>query len=173
MNNTNSIESSDLIIVSNNVIKTYLNLGNFYDTNDGIFQYVDDYENSDSKLEFLKKLNYCEFIYILYYWRENNVAEYSNLSFKSKELFSGIYDEDTCELSDIFFEFDWKNPLCDSDKIEWNPEYTWGICPEGNVFLLNFECKTHTLFIISNQFNDLVSMLNQIRIEIYNLFETN
>jgi hypothetical protein len=65
MNNTNSIESSDLIIVSNNVIKTYLNLGNFYDTNDGIFQYVDDYENSDSKLEFLKKLNYCEFIYMV------------------------------------------------------------------------------------------------------------
>lgn len=166
MNNKLSIEAADLVIVSSNEIITYLSVGCFYDTNDGVFYYLEEFENAPNKGDYLSKLNYCEFIYLLFYWEDNNADEYEYLSKKSADILKSYRELDSPELSSDFFEFHWYNSYCQFENIVWHADFAWGIGDNGDVFLLNTDWDDHKLYVRQNLFNDLSVNLEQIKKEI-------
>ena len=166
MKNVQSIEAADLVIISSNEIITYLSVGSFYDTNDGIFFNLDEFENAKNKGDYLSKLNYCEFIYLLFYWEDNNAEEYEYLSKNSADILKSYRELDSPELSSDFFEFHWFNSYCQFENIVWHEDFAWGIGDNGDVFLLNTDWDDHKLFVKHNLYHDLCINLNQIKKEI-------
>jgi hypothetical protein len=166
MKNIQIIESADLVVISSNEITTYLSVGSFYDTNDGVFYYLEGFENAKNKGDYLSKLNYCEFIYLLFYWEDNNADEYEYLSKKSADILKSYRELDSPELSSDFFEFHWYNSYCQFENIVWHADFAWGIGDNGDVFLLNTDWDDHKLYVRQNLFNDLSVNLEQIKKEI-------
>ena len=166
MKNIQIIETADLVIISSNEISTYLSLGSFYDTNDGVFYYLEEFENAKSKVDYLSKLNYCEFIYLLFYWSDNNAKEFECLSENSADILKSYRELDFPELSSDFFEFHWFNSYCQFEDIVWHADFAWGIGHNGNVFLLNIDWHDHNLFVKQGSYQSLINTLEKIKKEV-------
>jgi hypothetical protein len=166
MINIQNIEAADLVIISSNEVITYLSVGSFYDTNDGIFFNLEEFENAKNKGDFLSKLNYCEFIYLLFYWEDNNAEEYEYLSKNSADILKSYRELDFPELSSDFFEFHWFNSYCQFENIIWHADFAWGIGDNGDVFLLNTDWDDHKLFVKQDLFEGVTKTLENIKKEV-------
>jgi hypothetical protein len=166
MRNIQSIEAADLVIISSNEIIIYLSVGSFYNSNDGVFYNLEEFENAKNKRDYISKLNYCEFIYLLFHWYDNNADEYEYLSKNSADILKSYRDLDFPELSSDFFEFHWFNSYCQFEDIVWHADFAWGIGDNGDVFLLNTDWDDHKLFVRHNRYDELCVNLEQIKKEI-------
>jgi hypothetical protein len=149
-----SVENADLIIVTSNSMEAYSSVGRFYDNGDGIYFYLEEFETAKNKCDYIHALSYCEFIYLLFYWCDNNTAEFAYLSEDSINRLKRYRELDFPELSSDFFEFDWYNSLCNFEDIVWQPNFAWGIGTNGELFLLNTEWDIHNLYIRQNSYTD-------------------
>jgi hypothetical protein len=166
MRDIQRIEAADLVIISSNEIIAYLSVGCFNDTNDGVFYYLEEFENAKNKGDYLSKLNYCEFIYLLFYWNDNSAKEFAYLSENSVNILKSYRELDFPELSSDFFEFHWFNSYCQVENIIWHADFAWGIGDNGDVFLLNTDWDDHKLFVRHNRYHELCVNLEQIKKEI-------
>ncbi len=166
MRDIQRIEAADLVIISSNEIMTYSSVGRFYDTNDGVFYYLEEFENAKNKGDYLSKLNYCEFIYLLFYWNDNSAKEFAYLSENSANILKSYRELDFPELSSDFFEFHWFNSYCQFENIIWHSDFAWGIGDNGDVFLLNIDWHEHTLYVKQDLFEGVTKTLENIKKEV-------
>ena len=158
----------DLVIVHNAQVLKFRTLGNFYDTNDGMYYYQDLFENAENKESFINGLNPCEFLYLLFFWSDQECAEIKLLSAKSMDKIQNYRAEGSPELSNDFFEFVWYNSFCEYEDIFWNKDYQWGIACEGElIFLLNTEWEEHNLYVKEDLFDSLTRDLIFFKHEIF------
>lgn len=159
-------KNADLVIKSSNDLILYSCLGSFYDTNDGVYYYHDQFENAKNKSKYIEGLNYCEFIYLLFHWRDENIEDFKNLSKDSIKKLEIFLKSDFPELSDGFFEFHWYNQYCQFEDIDWNIDFDRGIGSNGIEFLLSVDWHEHNLYLKQGLYQNLIIVLEDIKNEI-------
>ncbi len=158
--------NADLIIKSTNDLIMYSCLGSFYDTNDGVYLYQDQFENAANKSDYIKRLNYCEFIYLLFYWKDENNEVFTGLSKDLINNLESFISTDFPELSDIFFEFHWYNKYCQLEDIKWNNDFDTGIGSNGIEFILSIDWHEHNLYVKKGLYQNLIIVLEDIKNEL-------
>lgn len=166
MENRQNIETADLVIKSSNELFMYSSLGSFHDANGGVYYYQDQFENANNKNEYIRGLNYCEFIYLLFHWYDQNNTALKVLSNDSVEILKSYRDLDFPELSSDFFEFHWFNSYCQFEDIVWHDDFALGIGSNGDSFLLNIDWHDHNLYVKQGLYKGVINTLENIKNEI-------
>ena len=168
-------------LISKNILEEYLFVGDFYDTNIGIYNYFPkDINKKGAWAKVIIDYNPCEILYLILFLFSKEHLEDANEELWGKDLnankiknkkviceFAKRYAEPTFDLapSSLFFiETSWYGPFAaDNNNAIWSDDYSWvrnGI--EDIMLFENNLNNEHSLFVKEDEYQNFISELTKI-----------